>query len=185
MAAAWYVLQVYSNKERKVQKLIQQKIDSGALSKEIVQDIKLPIEDVTEVKDGKKRTFKKIFLPGYVLVEIDMPERNWEATCSTMIKIEGVSGFVSTKHNVRPNPLSSDEARTILQRSGEIKGEKPVRSRQTFAPGEQVKITDGPFESFTGTIDEVNTEKNKLKVMVGIFGRNTSVEVDIVQVEKI
>ncbi|MCL2599589.1 MAG: KOW motif-containing protein, partial [Treponema sp.] len=82
-------------------------------------------------------------------------------------------------------PLSGDEARAILQKTGEIKGERQVRTRQSFAPGEQVKIIDGPFETFTGTIDEVYHEKNKLKVMVGIFGRNTPVEVDLLQVEKI
>ena len=185
MSASWYVLQVFTNKEKKAEKLIRQKLANNELSKEVVLDIKLPIEEVTEVKDGKKRTHKKIFLPGYVLVEIDMPDKDWEKTCSELIKIEGVAGFVSTKHNVKPNPLSPDEARAILQRAGEIKGEKPVRARQTFAPGEQVKITDGPFDSFTGTIEEVNTEKNKLKVMVGIFGRNTPVEVDIMQVEKV
>jgi transcriptional antiterminator NusG len=81
--------------------------------------------------------------------------------------------------------LSGDEARGILQKSGEIKGERPVRSRQSFAVGELVKIIEGPFETFTGTIEEVNHEKNKLKVMVGIFGRNTPVEVDLLQVEKV
>ncbi|MDR0550544.1 MAG: transcription termination/antitermination protein NusG [Spirochaetaceae bacterium] len=185
MSAAWYVLQVYSNNERKVEKLLRQKISSGQLTKEVVMDIKLPIEEITEVKDGKKRSLKKVFLPGYVLLEMDLPEKDWQKTCSELINTAGVSGFVATKHNVRPSPLSNDEARDILQRAGEIKGEKPIRSRQTFASGEQVKIIDGPFESFTGTIEEVNTEKNRLKVIVVIFGRNTSVEVDIIQVEKI
>jgi transcriptional antiterminator NusG len=92
---------------------------------------------------------------------------------------------VGTPADKRPNPLTGDEARAILQKSGEIKGERPVRARQSFAAGEQVKIIDGPFESFTGTIEEVNQEKNRLKVMVGIFGRNTPVEVDLLQVEKL
>jgi transcriptional antiterminator NusG len=92
---------------------------------------------------------------------------------------------VGTPANRKPNPLSGDEARSILQKSGEMKGERPARTRQSFTSGEQVKIIDGPFESFTGTIEEVNQEKNKLKVMVGIFGRKTPVEVDFLQVEKI
>jgi transcriptional antiterminator NusG len=107
------------------------------------------------------------------------------ATCSAIKKIQGVSGFVGSTPDKRPGPLSANEAREILQKSGEIKGEKPVRARQSFSVGEQIKITGGPFESFTGTIEEVNVEKNKLKVMVGIFGRNTPVEVDILQVEKV
>ncbi|MDR2601221.1 MAG: transcription termination/antitermination protein NusG [Spirochaetaceae bacterium] len=185
MSTAWYVLQVYSNRERKVEKLIRQKIASGDIPKDVVRDIKLPIEDVVEIKEGKKRFSKKIFLPGYVLIEMDLPEKDWKSVCSHIIKLDGVSGFVGTKHNIRPSPLSNNEARDILQRAGEIKGEKPNRSRQAFASGEQVKITDGPFESFTGTIEEVNAEKNKLKVMVGIFGRNTPVEVDVAQVEKV
>ncbi|MDR0540296.1 MAG: transcription termination/antitermination protein NusG [Spirochaetaceae bacterium] len=187
MAVAWYVLQVYSNNERKVEKLLRQKISAGKLSKDVLIDIKLPIEEITEVKDGKKRILKKVFLPGYVLLEMDLPdkEKNWKELCSELIQTPGVNGFVATRHNNRPNPLSSEEARNILQRTGEIKGERPVRARQTYAVGEQVKIIEGPFESFTGTIDDVNTEKNRLKVMVVIFGRNTAVEVDIIQVEKV
>jgi transcriptional antiterminator NusG len=118
-------------------------------------------------------------------MELDLPTIGWMATCSAIKKIQGVTGFIGAAANKRPAPLSSGEAREILQRSGEIKGDKPVRMRQSFAAGEQIKITGGPFESFTGTIEEVNVEKNKLKVMVGIFGRNTPVEVDILQVEKV
>jgi transcriptional antiterminator NusG len=140
---------------------------------------------VVEVKDGKKRTQTRKFLPGYILVEMDLPDLNWKASCSKIRKIQGVTGFVGTPANKKPQPLTGDEARSILQKSGEIKGERPVRTHQSFSAGEQVKIIDGPFESFTGTIEEVNQEKNKLKVMVGIFGRNTPVEVDLLQVEKL
>jgi transcriptional antiterminator NusG len=160
-------------------------LESGELDKGIVRDIKTPTEDVTEVKDGKKRTTTKKFYPGYMLIELDLPDNNWKTTNSAIRRIEGVTGFVCTPANQKPKPLSPDETRAILQKVGEIKGEKPVRTRQSFAAGEQVKITDGPFESFTGTIEEVNTEKNRLKVMVGIFGRNTPVDVDLMQVEKV
>ncbi|MCL1927505.1 MAG: transcription termination/antitermination protein NusG [Treponema sp.] len=186
MAAGWYVLHTYSGYENKIKKIIHLMIDKRDLDKEIVKDIKVPQEEVVEVKDGKKRTQKKKFFPGYVLVEMDLPEDiTWKETCSKIKKIQGVTGFVGTPADRRPQPLSGDEARSILQKSGEIKGEKPIRTRHVFNSGEQVKIVDGPFESFTGTIEEVNQEKNKLKVMVQIFGRSTPVEVDLLQVEKV
>jgi len=187
MATGWYVLHTYSGYENKIEKTIRMMTEMGELDKEVVRDVKVPSEEVVEVRDGKKRTQTRKFFPGYILVEMDLPneEQMWKLTCSKIKKIQGVTGFVGTPVNKKPNPLSGDEARSILQKSGEIKGERPVRSRQSFAPGEQVKIVDGPFESFTGTIEEVNQEKNKLKVMVGIFGRNTPVEVDLLQVEKL
>jgi len=123
-------------------------------------------------------------LPGYILVEMDLPEGDWKATCSTIKKITGVTGFVGATMHHKPAPISGEEARHILQRAGEIKGDRPAKSRQTFSVGEQVKIIEGPFDSFTGTIEEVSPDKNKLRVMVGIFGRATPVEVDMLQVEK-
>jgi transcriptional antiterminator NusG len=185
MATGWYVLHTYSGYENKIEKTIRMMTTMGELDKAVVRDVKVPSEEVVEVRDGKKRTQVRKFLPGYILVELDLPELDWKATTSKIRKIQGVTGFVGTPADRRPNPLTGDEARGILQKSGEIKGERPVRARQSFAAGEQVKIIDGPFESFTGTIEEVNHEKNKLKVMVGIFGRNTPVEVDLLQVEKV
>ena len=187
MATGWYVLHTYSGYENKIEKTIRMMTDRGELEKEVVRDVKIPSEEVVEVRDGKKRTQTKKFLPGYILVEMDLPieEQQWKQTISRIKKIQGVTGFVGTPANRKPNPLSGDEARSILQKAGGIKGERPVRSRQSFTPGEQVKIIDGPFESFTGTIEDVNLEKNKLKVMVGIFGRNAPVEVDLLQVEKL
>ncbi|MDR1930933.1 MAG: transcription termination/antitermination protein NusG [Treponema sp.] len=185
MAAGWYVLHTYSGYENKIEKIIRLMIESGDLDKEVVKDIKIPQEEVVEVRDGKKRTQTRKYLPGYVLLEMDIPSLEWKETCSKIKKIQGVTGFVGTPADKRPQPLSGDEARGILQKTGEIRGEKSARARQSFNPGEQVKIVDGPFESFTGTIEEVNQEKNKLKVMVGIFGRNTPVEVDLLQVEKL
>ena len=187
MATGWYVLHTYSGYEKKIEKTIRMMIENGELDRNVVRDIKVPCEEVVEVKDGKKRTQTKKFLPGYILVEMDLPdaEMGWKAPCLKIKKIQGVTGFVGTPADRKPQPLSGDEARAILQKSGEIKGERTVRARQSFTAGEQVKIIDGPFESFTGTVEEVNQEKNKLKVMVGIFGRNTPVEVDLMQVEKI
>ena len=191
MATGWYVLHTYSGYENKIEKTIRMMLSNGELDKNVVRDVKVPCEEVVEVKDGKKRTQIKKFLPGYILVEMDFPEgeMGWKHPCTRIVKIQGVTGFVGAlgdrKLDRKPQPLTGDEARAILQKSGEIKGERAVRTRQTFAAGEQVKIIDGPFESFVGTIEEVNHEKNKLKVMVGIFGRNAPVEVDLLQVEKV
>jgi len=187
MAAGWYVLHIYSGYEKRIDKTIRMMIEMGELDKEIVRDVKIPSEEIVEVRDGKKRTQVRKILPGYLLVELDLPDADmgWKATCAKLKKIQGVTGFVGTPADRRPQPLSGDEARAILQKSGEIRGERQTRSRQAFTSGEQVKIIDGPFGSFTGTIEEVNQEKNKLKVMVGIFGRNVPVEVDIIQVEKV
>jgi len=190
MATGWYVLHTYSGYENRIEKTIRMMTENGELDKNVVRDVKVPSEEVVEVKDGKKRTQTRKFLPGYILVEMDLPDSDmgnagWKAPCTKIKKIQGVTGFVGTPADRKPQPLTGDEARAILQKSGEIKGERPVRARQSFTPGEQVKIIDGPFESFVGTIEEVNHEKNKLKVMVGIFGRNAPVEVDLLQVEKV
>jgi transcriptional antiterminator NusG len=187
MATGWYVLHIYSGYENRIEKQIRNMIETGELDKEVVRDIKIPTEEIVEVKDGKKRTLTKKFLPGYIMVEMDLPDADmgWKIPCSKIKKIDGVSGFVGAQAGRKPQPLNGDEARAILQKSGEIKGERQTRTRQSFSAGEQVKIIDGPFESFVGTIDEVYPEKNKLKVMVGIFGRNAPVEVDIMQVEKV
>ncbi|HNY22530.1 MAG TPA: transcription termination/antitermination protein NusG, partial [Treponemataceae bacterium] len=174
-----------SGYENKIEKTIRSLIDSGDIDPAIVIDIKVPIEEVVEVKDGKKRNITKKFLPGYILIEMELPDLGWKATCSAIRKIQGVTGFVGTPSGVRPQPISSDEAKAILQKAGELKGDKAPRIKQSFSIGESVKIIDGPFDSFTGTIEEVNAEKNKLRVMVGIFGRATPVEVDLLQVEKI
>jgi transcriptional antiterminator NusG len=184
VAKGWYVLHVYSGHENKVEKYIQLLINNGEFS-EHVTDVKVPAEDVVEVKNGKKRTVSRKFLPGYILVEMDLPERGWKAICTSIRRIQGVTGFVGTSKDVRPQPISQDEVKAILQKSGAIKTEKRFQSSQDFTLGEEVKIIDGPFESFTGKIELINQEKGKLKVMVGIFGRSTPVEVNFTQVEKI
>ncbi len=185
MAKSWYVLHVYSGYENKIEKIIRLYLGNGELDPNVVTDIKVPSEEVVDVKDGKRRTSKRKILPGYLLVEMDLPEAGWKAPCSTIRKITGVTGFVgATMHN-KPTPISPEEAREMLQRAGEIKGERQIKTKQTFNVGEQVKIIEGPFESFTGVIEEISPDKNKLKVMVGIFGRATPVEVDMLQVEKV
>lgn len=160
-------------------------LELGDLSSDVVLDVQIPLEDVVEVKDGKRRVMSKKFLPGYILLELDLPDIGWKSVCSAIRRIAGVTGFVGTNPSERPRPISSDEAKGLLRKSGEVKGEKQLRMKQTFSVGEKVKIIEGAFASFTGTIEDVNLEKNKLRVMVQIFGRSTPVEVDLLQVEKI
>lgn len=187
MAKGWYILHTYSGYENKIEKLIRRDIENGELDSSVVFDVKVPCEEVVEVKDGKKKVSSRKILPSYILIEMDLPleDSGWKPVCSTIRRIRGVTGFVGTASKDRPQPVSADEARSIFEKTGEIKGEKISRPRVGFVPGESVKITDGPFASFTGNVEEVNLEKNKLKVMVGIFGRATPVEVDLFQVEKI
>ena len=185
MAKGWYILHTYSGYEGKIERTIRSLVDTGDLSADVVCDIKVPVEEVVEVKDGKKKSSTKKFLPGYMMLELDLPDIGWKATCSTIRRIQGVTGFVGTSASERPRPISVDEAKALLQRSGDIKGEKPTRLKQSFSVGEQVKIIDSAFASFSGAIEEVNLEKNKLRVTVQIFGRATPVEVDLLQVEKI
>jgi transcription termination/antitermination protein NusG len=184
MAKGWYVVHTYSGYENKVQKHVRLLVEKGGL-KDRIFDVKVPAEDVVEVKDGKKRVTSKKFLPGYILVEMDLPDQGWKETVTAIRAITGVTGFVGSNRNQKPVAISQEEARAILAKTGEIKADRIMKPRQNFTVGENVRIIDGPFDSFTGSIEEVNTEKGKLRVMVGIFGRSTPVEVDFLQVEKI
>ena len=184
MSKGWYVLHTYSGYENRIEKHIRKLMESPEIG-ESVFDLKVPSEEVVEVKEGKRKVTNKKFLPGYILLEMDLPDRGWKSICSQIRRIQGVTGFVGSTGGLKPQPISPEEARTILQKAGEIKSEKGMKNKQTFVEGESVRIVDGPFDTFTGTIEEVNNEKAKLRVMVGIFGRSTPVEVDFLQVEKI
>ncbi|MFP4364258.1 MAG: transcription termination/antitermination protein NusG [Spirochaetia bacterium] len=185
MAKGWYVVHTYSGYENKVEKHIRKLIENGKLD-QFVFDVKVPAEDVVEVRDGKKRVSSKKFLPGYILVEMDLPDLGWKNVCAHIRKIQGVTGFVgSMSSGSKPTPISPEEARSILQKAGDIKADKVLRPKQSFSVGEKVRIVEGPFDTFTGTIEEVNLERGKLRVTVGIFGRSTPVEVSFLQVEKI
>ena len=184
MAKHWYVLHTYSGYENKVEKTIRKMMEDKQLE-ELVSDVKVPAEQVVEIKDGKKRITTKKFLPGYILLEMDLPDLGWKSVLSTVRRINGVTGFVGSSVGSKPQPISAEEAREILQKSGEIRGDKTLKPKQSFSEGESVRIVEGPFESFSGTIEEVNVEKGKMRVMVGIFGRSTPVEVDFLQVEKV
>jgi transcriptional antiterminator NusG len=184
MAKGWYVLHTYSGYENKIEKFIRRLMGDPGIG-EVLFDVKVPSEEVAEVRDGKKRIVSRKFLPGYILLEMDLPEKGWKTVISAIKKIQGVTGFVGSTLGNRPRPISPEEAREILQKTGEIRTEKVLRLKETFSMNESVRIIGGPFDTFTGTIDEVNAEKGKLRVMVGIFGRATPVEVDFQQVEKI
>lgn len=184
MAKKWYIVHTYNGYENKIERAINSLLERKELDSNVVTDIKVPIEEVVEVKDGKKRKRKNNFLPGYIMVELDLPEIGWKATCSAIRKIAGVTGFVGTNPNERPRPISTEEAKNLLLKAGAIKGEKPVKVVQNFNVGDQVKIMDGPFASFTGTVETVNAEKERLHVNVKIFGRETPVELGFSQVEK-
>jgi len=160
-------------------------LEQGELNPAVVFDVKVPSEEVSELKNGKKSTINKKILPGYILVEMDLPDVTWKETCNAIRKINGVTGFVGSTAHKKPVPISTEEARQLLQKSGDLKGEKILRVKHAYAQGDTVKIISGPFETFTGVVEEVLPDKNKLKVTVGIFGRSTPIEVDVTQVEKV
>ena len=182
MAKEWYILHIFSGYEKKIERAIRQLIDNNSIPPGVVSEIKIPEEELTEVKDGKKKVVRRKFLPGYILIEMDLPATNWKGVCAPIRRIHGVTGFLGVVGDARPQAISAEEAKSVLQKSGEIKGEKP-RAAQIFAEGQQVKIIEGPFASFTGSVEEIMSERDKLRVMVPIFGRTTPVEVDMLQVE--
>ena len=195
MAKSWYIVSTYVGYENKVEETLRLKIESGEISSDVLTSVKVPVEDVVEfvkvknrktgVEEEKKRTKKVKILPGYILLELDLPEVGWKETCSVIRRVRGVSGFVGTDPNVRPRPLSMSEARKLLQLAGELPGEKNVKIKQNYLVGDQVRINEGPFANFNGTVEEILAEKNKLRVLVQIFGRATSVEIEVGQVEKL
>ena len=184
MAKGWYVVHTYSGFEDKVHKHLARLIESPGMQGNLF-DAKVPAEEVVEVKDGKKKVTSRKFLPGYILVEMDLEGDMWMDACAAVRQIDGVTGFVGVTKNRKPQPISADEARGLLQKSGEIKNDRTMRPKESFVIGEIVRIIDGPFDSFTGAVEEINEEKAKLRVMVGIFGRSTPVEVDFIQVERV
>lgn len=184
MAKGWYVLHVYSGYENRVQESINSLIADGDLEGSLFQ-IKVPVKEITETKSGKKRVQKKKVFPGYVLIEMDLDKALWKEVYPRIKNINGVTGFVGANKQKTPHPLSSEEARSILNTISDTKTDVFVKQKYDYNRGETIKIIDGPFNTFTGVIEEVNHEKSKLKVMVGIFGRSTPVELDFTQVEKI
>ncbi|MDQ6677585.1 MAG: transcription termination/antitermination protein NusG [Acidobacteriota bacterium] len=171
----WFIIHTYSGFENKVAESLRTRADAFGFSDKVGQ-ILIPSEDVVELRNGKKVTSKRLVYPGYVLVELDMDDEMWHAVKNT----PRVTGFVGG--GTSPVPLSADEVNGILYRQQNA-ADRP-RPKMSFEKNQDVRIVDGPFTNFSGKVDEVNPERNTLRVLVSIFGRATPVELDFLQVEK-
>lgn len=170
----WYVIHTYSGYENKVKNNLEKRIRSMDMENKIF-DIKIPTEDVMEIKGGKKAVTQRKVFPGYILVQMELSDDSWYVVRNT----PGVTGFVGSGGT--PSPLSDDEVGKILERQI---FEKPKPTTE-FEIGQSVKVTFGPLSDFTGTISEINMDQSKLKVLVNIFGRDTPVELNFDQVAKL
>jgi transcription termination/antitermination protein NusG len=170
---AWYVVHCYSGYENKVRHNLEQRIETMGM-KDRIFDVVVPTEEEIEVKEGKRRTVERRVFPGYILVNMIMGEESWYVVRNT----PGVTGFVGMGNT--PTPLRPEEVNLIIKR---MEAEAP-RIKVTFKQGERVRIVDGPFKDFRGTVSEIDMERAKVRVMVNFFGRDTPVELDFLQVEK-
>ncbi|MDH2433869.1 antitermination protein NusG [Pokkaliibacter plantistimulans] len=176
MAKRWYVVHAYSGYEKNVMRTLKDRIKLNDME-EHFGDILVPTEEVVEIRNGVKRKSERKFYPGYVLVQMDMNEAAWHLVKET----PRVMGFIGGTAD-KPAPISDKEAAAILQRVESVV-DKP-KPKTVFEPGEAVRVIDGPFADFSGVVEEVNYEKNRLHVAVLIFGRSTPVELEFGQVEK-
>ena len=170
---SWYVIHCYSGYENKVRHNLEQRIETMGM-KDKIFDVVIPTQEEIEVKDGKRRVVERHVFPGYVLVNMILSEESWYVVRNT----PGVTGFVGMGN--QPTPLRPEEVSQILRR---MEAEAP-RVKVTFRVGERVRIVDGPFNDFRGTVSEIDMERSKVRVMVNFFGRETPVELDFLQVEK-
>ena len=177
MEKKWYVVHTYSGYENKVKTNLEKRVESMGMEDKIFR-VLVPMEEEIENKDGKKKSVMKKVFPGYVLVEMIMTDDSWYVVRNT----PGVTGFVgSSGAGSKPTPLLDEEAKTILKQMGM----EEVRPKVDYILKENVKVIEGPFQNFVGHIEEIHVEKQKLKVLVNMFGRETPVELDFNQVEKI
>ncbi|MSQ99978.1 MAG: transcription termination/antitermination protein NusG [Gammaproteobacteria bacterium] len=176
MAMRWYVIHAYSNLERRVADSLRERIKREGCEARF-GEILVPTEEVVEMREGVKRKSERKFYPGYVLVQMEMDEETWHLV-RNVPKVLGFIGGTAEK----PAPISDKEANQILRRVEE--GVEKPRPKVVFAPGEVVRVTDGPFNDFSGVVESVNYEKSRLQVAVQILGRSTPVELDFSQVEK-
>ena len=172
----WYIIQAYSGFEDRVVQRIKERIKVNKLEHKF-GEILVPTEEVVEMRSGQKRKSKRKFFPGYVLIQIDLDDYTWHLVKNT----PQVAGFIGGKAD-RPAPITDQEAYSILHRVEE--GEKKPRPKVLYEPGEVVRVTDGPFADFNAVVEDVNYDKNRLRVSVSIFGRSTPVELEFGQVEK-
>ena len=174
MALQWYAVHTYSGHEQKAKKYLESAIQTAGLQEKFGQ-VLIPTEQVTEMRNGKRSTSTRKFLPSYILVEMDLDK----VTQNLVVSTPGITNFVGAKG--RPQPLRQDEVNRIM---GQVDQTREAESTEIpFMAGDHVKVIDGPFADFTGFISEVNMERKKVKVMVSIFGRPTPVELDFLQVE--
>ena len=171
----WYIVHTYSGFEERVKEALRQRADALGMADDF-GEIRIPTETVVELKGGKKRETQRKFFPGYILVQMKMSDPAWHVVRNT----PKVTGFVGT--GKKPTPLTQEEVDQILEQVVSAK-EKP-KPKYVFEKGEPVKIVDGPFSNFSGVVEEINLDRNTLKVMVTIFGRQTPVELDFLQVQK-
>ena len=172
----WYIVHTYSGFEKKVSESLRQRVNAYGLQSEI-GDVLIPTEDVVEMRGGKRVVSSKRFFPGYILVEMNMSDHAWHVVRNT----PKVTGFVGA--GSKPTPLTQAEVDQILHQMT-VAAEKP-KPKYTFEKGDQVRINEGPFNSFNGVVDDVNLDRNTLRILVTIFGRSTPVELDFLQVEKL
>jgi transcriptional antiterminator NusG len=170
----WYVIHTYSGYENKVKTNLEHRIESMGVEDQIYQ-VLVPMEEEIEIRNGQRQTVNKKVFPGYVLVEMIMTDESWYVVRNT----PGVTSFVGSGN--RPTPLREGEVKAILKQMGV---EAP-KFKVQFEKGQSVRVTDGPFAEFIGTVDEVHPERNKVRVLVSIFGRETPVELDFLQIEKL
>ena len=175
MALKWYIVHVYSGFENKVKAALQERI-AASLHPEKFGEVLVPTEEIVELVKGKRKTSSRKFYPGYILVKMQLDDETWHIVNDTA----KVTGFLGGRE--KPTPISDDEADQILNRmeAGKLK----PQPKYFFESGDDVRVIDGPFTNFNGTVEEVNPEKGKIKVLVSIFGRATPVELDFVQVQK-
>ena len=171
---SWFVVHTYSGYEERVKKNLEQRIKFMDSEDEITEVV-IPTEDEIEVKSGQKQTVSKKILPGYVLIQMGMSDQSWKIVRNT----PGVTGFVGGGD--KPAPLTEEEISRILK---QMEAEAP-KLKIGFREGESVRVTDGPFLDFIGVVESINSEKGKVKVLLSLFGRNTPVELDFLQVEKL
>ena len=176
MSKRWYVVHAYSGYEKRVASTLKERIELTGMQ-DSFGEILVPTESVVEMREGKKRKSERKFYPGYVLVEMEMNDESWHLVKSTP-RVMGFIGGTAEK----PAPITSKEVDTILSRVRDG-AEKPTQ-KTIFEPGEVVRVTDGPFADFNGSVEKVNYEKSRLQVSVSIFGRSTPVELEFSQVEK-
>lgn len=175
MANRWYIVHAYSNFERKVAESIKERAVAAGLS-DMFEEVLVPMEEVVEMRRGRKVSSERKFFPGYVLVKMELNDQTYHLIKAT----PKVTGFLGTEN--KPIPITDEEAGRILQQVQE--GVERPKPSVTFEIGEQVRVADGPFTSFNGTVEEVDEERGRVKVSVSIFGRSTPVELEYGQVEK-